>query len=250
MRTSGRGRGAFGAALAVVALATACGGATGITEIVPLPATLADSVRAAYHEDAVRLVARADGPGGWARPSAAAVATLETALLRVYASSLPAADSVTERYAIHSFPNPPTHELLVTLADGNRWADAWRAGQALTGEPAVDSLVRAYGLSVAQYYTWSIGDAALLRSSEPLNTASLARLLGSAPGVRYAEPNMVVGGGNDIQARVDVRTVVLDYSLAWGDCLAGCIAGHVWHFRVSDGGAVTFLGSSGAQPPF
>ncbi len=249
MLAIGRGTCVARAALAVLSLVTACGKATAITELVSLPATLADSVATAYHEDAVRLVARADGPAGPVRPSPAAVAVLENALLRVYAATLPAADSVTRRHPIHTFPDPPTRELIVSIAQGNRWADAWRAGRALTGEPAVDSVVQAYGLSVAKYYAWSSGDAALLRSGEPLNAPALARLLQGAPGVRDAQPNRAIGGGDDIRARLEAGAVVLDYSVAWGDCPAGCINAHVWHFRVSDAGAVTFLGSAGPQPP-
>jgi hypothetical protein len=51
--------------------------------------------------------------------------------------------------------------------------------------------------------------------------------------VRYAEPNGIIGDGNDIVARAN-RTYTL--SRGWGDCPAGCISREYFDFTVTDQG--------------
>ncbi|MFI5254034.1 MAG: carboxypeptidase-like regulatory domain-containing protein [Candidatus Limnocylindrales bacterium] len=41
----------------------------------------------------------------------------------------------------------------------------------------------------------------------------------------------------------------VDITIGWGDCPAGCIDHHVWHYAVSAGGVVTKTGESGAPLP-
>lgn len=69
----------------------------------------------------------------------------------------------------------------------------------------------------------------------------LAELFRPVSGVRYAEPNGVIGDGNDIVARAD-RTYTL--SRGFGDCPAGCIYRESFDFTVTDEGIL-----SGTFPP-
>lgn len=209
---------------------------------------LAAAQRLAYEEDAVRLALRhleATGSAAIAdvNPPAGLVASLYNALVRVESSSHPARDTVTEVYGIHTFPSPATREVMVRVDPAYEWTAAWKELRAVTGNPAVDRLVADHALGVANYYEWSIGDVAVLRSASPLNAAALAARFEPVEGVVWAEPNGAGGDGNDIRARPHADGWRLDYSIGFGDCPAGCIGRRTWSFAVAGNGAVRFLGA-------
>ncbi len=217
---------------------------------------LSDSARALYRVDAARLAVRA--LQGQLAPAAQDVELpaslmepLYAALVRVYSQHSSARDDVVDRYRVHTFLNPDVNRLVICTDTTARWADGWRAGQRTTGTPAVDALVNGYGLTVDEYRRLSgLGwDMFLLRSGEPLNTLALADRFRQAAAVLFAEPDSWIGGGRDIVAKRQGGAWRLDYSVSWGDCMAGCINGHFWTFVVSDGGSVTFLGQRGPTPP-
>ncbi|HSJ24706.1 MAG TPA: hypothetical protein VK929_08575 [Longimicrobiales bacterium] len=207
-----------------------------------------------YEEDAVRLAIRElRQSGSRARhdvePPAALVQGLFNSLAAVYATSHAARDSVVEIFGIRTFPYPATREIMVRVNPSHSWTQAWREKNALTGNAAVDALVTQYGLTVREYYLWSIGDVALLRSARPLNAAALAQRFEALAGVVWAEENGAMGDGNDIRASRHGDGWRLDYSVGFGDCPAGCIDRHTWSFAVAADGGVTFLGASGPPVP-
>jgi hypothetical protein len=210
--------------------------------------------RLAYEEDAVRLALRhgaATGAPGMDRvePPAALVESLFNALTAVHGAAHPARDTVIDVFGIRAFPNPPVFEVMVRVDPAVAWTRPWSTGQALTGNAAVDDLVTRYGMSVRQYYRWSIGEVALLRASRPLNMAALAARFATMPGVIWAEPNGYAGDGNDIRARPQSGGWRLEYSVGFGDCPAGCTGRRVWTFAVDSTGAVRYLGGSGDPLP-
>jgi hypothetical protein len=224
--------------------------------VVPRPddVELTEAQRLTYEEDAVRLALRhgaATDAQGMDRvePPATLVESLFNALTAVHGTSHPARDTVIDVFGIRAFPNPAVFEVMVRVDPAVSWTQSWSAEQALTGNAAVDDLVTRYGISVRQYYRWSIGDVALLRTSRPLNMAALAARFATMPGVIWAEPNGYGGDGNDIRARPENGGWRLEYSVGFGDCPAGCIGRHVWTFAVDSTGAVRYLGGSGDPLP-
>lgn len=242
-------------------LALACGVATAACDNSPTDATtlrdlslLPEALAEAYSTDAARLAAR------WLEtvvmsplppveiPPAVRDRYLDD-LVAVWALEHPARDSVVERFDVHTFPHPPLREILVGVERDSELAAAWRAGRSPTGVAAADDLVDRYGLEVTRFqesthtHPW-----ALLRTDRDLNADALALRFRAVPGVAYAESNAVAGDGNDIRVRSEGEATILDYIVGFGDCYAGCIAGHTWTFRVEDGVA-EFLGSSGAPLP-
>lgn len=248
---------AFTAVAAMCVSAGACDSATG-PEAGPFPslpgisdAVIPDSLRPAYQDDAVRLALRfLEATHSPARnsvePPAALVRTLRDALTHVYLFEHAARDTVIEVLRIHTFPNPPLHELIVGVDTTHAWVSEWRAGRRFTGQPSVDALLEQYQLSVREYYPWSFGHAVVLRAAAPLNMAALARRFVGIAGIRYAEPNGYMGDGNDIRARVQGSGWRLDYSLGAGDCPAGCTMRTTWSFLVDHAGTVSYLGRSGS----
>jgi hypothetical protein len=220
-----------------------------IPDVPPAAVQLTPAQRLVMEEDAVRLALRhlaaTNTPAlQEVEPPAALVESLFNALAAVHGFAHPARDTVVDVHGIRTFPNPPVWEVMVRVTPSAPWTQAWREGRALTGNAAVDALVNQYAITVREYYLWSIGEVAVLRTGRPLNMQALAARFAALNGVVWAEPNGFMGDGNDIRARTQNGGWRLDYSFGFGDCPAGCTGRRTWSFHVGSSGAVTYLGSS------
>jgi hypothetical protein len=158
-------------------------------------------------------------------------------------------DTVVDVYRIHTM-GPATRSLLLQLLGNDTWVQRLARRETPTGDPTVDTLLARYSLTVGSVHTLHDGDVLLtLAPPQPLNIKALAGLFSGITGVRFAEPNNVIGDGNDIGASIDGSRVLLHYSVGYGDCPAGCIARRFYNFAVHDDGTVEYLGASGSPPP-
>jgi len=241
--------------LAAAVLVLACDGATAPRFF---KSTIDDSqvpieLRTAYREDATRLALRDllnDGFTEITIPSEPAQPYYDALVLVYNATILPARDTVVDVYRIHTFPSPTTRSLLLELLGTEEWAQRLARREVPTGEPTVDSLLARYSLSVGSAFTMHDGDVLVtLGPPEPLNVQALALLFRGIQGVRFSEPNGVVGDGDNISGSVNESRVLLDYSVGSGDCPAGCIGRRFYHFAVNSDGTVEYRGASGTPPP-
>jgi hypothetical protein len=245
----------FGMALAVIGCQELLGPVhAGFPLVPPVSAGLTAAERLAYEEDAVRLALRHLAATGspsrhLVEPPAELVTSLFNALTAVHATSHPVRDTIIEVHRIRAFPNPAVYEFMVNVDPAAAWTHAWRQKQALTGNATVDEMVAKYGITVREYYHWSFGEVALLRTARPLNMKALSARFAALPGVIWAEPNGYMGDGNDIRASAASGGWRLDYSIGFGDCPAGCINRFTWSFSVGATGTVQYLGSTGSPPP-
>jgi hypothetical protein len=139
---------------------------------------------------------------------------------------------------------------MLELFGSETWVQRLARRELPTGEPTVDSLLARYSLTVGSVYTLTTGNVLVtLGSSEPLNIKALAPLFAGITGVRFSEPNGSVGDGNEIGGSIRESRVLLDYSVGYGDCPAGCIGRRFYHFAVHADGTVEYLGASGGAPP-
>jgi hypothetical protein len=69
----------------------------------------------------------------------------------------------------------------------------------------------------------------------------------SLPHVTYAEPNSVLGDGNDVCVSLDSATYSYIFDAGSGDCEAGCINHTYWGFSTDANGMITILGSWSAK---
>lgn len=242
-------------ALTVGVLVAGCDGATAPRSIhlIVNDSLLPPELRAAYVEDASRLALRDLQATGYSEIPIPqdAVEPYYAGLVAVYnAGSLPARDSVVDVYHIHTFGSPETRSLLLQLLGTEPWVERLARDEIPTGEPAIDTLLARYALSLGSVYPLHEGDVLLtLESSDPLNISALAPLFSGIGGVRFAAPNGRVGDGHDIGGSIEESRVLLDYSVGFGDCPAGCIGRRFYHFAVRDDGTVEYLGASGSGPP-
>lgn len=204
-----------------------------------------DLVQQAYYGDAQQLAVRqmAEENDPSVEIPDEKVQPFYEALLAVYnARDISARDSIL---GIHTLPRYSLHEVNVGIDKEVGWTEAWQDGQRLTDHEPVDTLVKAYDLTLERYLDFDDNGAAVtLRSEDPVNSVGLSAAFEGISGVRYAESNRLVGDGGDIRASVLDNGIRLRYSRAWGDCPAGCIHRTTWTFRVGADGTVTFEGRS------
>ena len=94
-----------------------------------------------------------------------------------------------------------------------------------------------------------MGDMVEIRSAGRFNMAALAQRFVATGLVRSAEQEGVFGGSRDIAALRQGAGWRLAYTVAWGDCPAGCIYSHAWSFLAFDTGGVRYVGSDGPAVP-
>jgi hypothetical protein len=172
------------------------------------------------------------------------------ALIHVYNSISAWSDTVTRVIPIHVFRDVELRQLIVSIEKDSTWTHAWRDGERLTGNPAIDELMNTWDLDLRSYHSWPFGHAVVLKANRDLNMHALIKKFELIGGVRYAEPNSWGGDGNNIHAEwSDPLTLKLTYSLGYGDCPAGCINRRFWEFEVSTTGEVQFSRAHGSPFP-
>lgn len=168
-------------------------------------------------------------------------------LISIYLSAekISACDSVTRKYEIHTFYNPPLQEILVMLDTSYAWTHAWLQYNPFTGNPVIDSLVQKYQIAITDVNTgWDV--LVVLKSNILINTLALCKKFRIIPGILSADPNWAFGDGHDITYEKKNGKDLFTFTLKWGDCPAGCIYHHSWHFLVTDNYSVEYMGSSGS----
>ena len=213
--------------------------------------TLPDSIEALYRVDASRMALREIErslpltDASIEIPPKDVHARLQAFAWLFGATGLAERDSVVDVFQIHTFPRPAVRELALSLDATEEWVARWTPGEVASGNGALDELVQRYGLGLVSDRMTGPYRHVVLRSANAVNIHALAARLAELRGVRWAEPNMVLGDGSDIEAERDGDSWLITFRLGWNDCPAGCIESHYWRFRIMDHGSVTLVESWG-----
>jgi hypothetical protein len=165
-------------------------------------------------------------------------------LIRIYnCRTIPFTKSITKTRPIHTRANQILYSVSVGIDTSYDWTKRWVDGFKYTGNDTIDSLLVKYNLE--SHTTYAIYRSVNLYSEKPLNIMYLITLLEEIPGITYAEPRVLIGGGNYITARMESSYIKFRFYMGWGDCPSGCLYGHSWEYTVSYGGEVRFLSSYG-----
>jgi subtilisin-like proprotein convertase family protein len=161
------------------------------------------------------------------------------------AAEIPERDTVVECLNIHIFSNVSTKEVSVTVSLGTNWVEEITNGIFPTSNTSVNNLISQYGLTLNNYYQSAFDWSLSFIAEDNLNTQALANEFSLIQGVISTYPEVYYGGGTGIYIQNHTSYSDITYYIGWGDCLAGCIYGHEWMFRVFDDCSVQFLSSFG-----
>lgn len=155
-----------------------------------------------------------------------------------------------EKCNIHTFPNPSIDHLVVIYNKNIAWARPLQMGLTETDSRAINDLLENHNLIIEKHVNWTdTQDAITIRSRDPLNMAAIANEFNNVEGVDEIDLGVPKVAGNDISARRIGGGWELDYILRFGSWAAGKGKAHVWKYRVTDGGKVTFVADSGDPLP-
>ena len=166
------------------------------------------------------------------------------ALIAVYNSNMEKAKKVK---SIHDFRTETLREFIIGVDGSAAWFENWKNGNLYTGIGKFDNLVDSFNIEIKEVYDLHDRFAVVL-TEEHVNLNAFPTLFNGITGIRHVEPNWITGDGSEISAQDSSGTLVLTYSIGWGDCPAGCINRHYWLFEITES-AVTFLKETGDALP-
>jgi Secretion system C-terminal sorting domain len=149
------------------------------------------------------------------------------------ASSIIERDSIFDIYCIHNISYNTTMLLpaiSISLDTSVSWTNNWLSGEIVTGNAGLDNFVSDYN-----YYIFSTNpnySSVLLYSDSIINSFAICDSLISFSGIESAGPISTSIDANKIHYDVQGEYQYFTFTLAWGDCFAGCAYNHKWNFKV------------------
>lgn len=172
------------------------------------------------------------------------------ALVAVRVSDYGAIDTIATKYGVRSFPVPNVENLILVFEHDAAWVEPLKQRRDTTGNPSINQLIRQYNLVMTRMVYLDEERAGLvLQSMEPLNMPALAMKFFTEEGIGSIEEVLPYGDGNDINISRTGDGWELVYSVRFGNCVNQCQKYHDWKFSVSEGGEVSYIGSSGHTIP-
>ncbi|MCD4791584.1 MAG: T9SS type A sorting domain-containing protein [Bacteroidales bacterium] len=149
------------------------------------------------------------------------------------ASTIPERDSVFDIYCIHNISRL-TKMLLphiyIEVDTSISWTNNWLNGEIVTGYSELDDFIYTYNYSI---FSTNPNYATLVIYSDTIiNSFAISDSLTSFNGIEAAEPIPMTVDANRIEYSVEGEYQYFTFTLAWGDCMAGCIYKHKWEFKV------------------
>ncbi len=149
---------------------------------------------------------------------------------------------------IHTFPNPPLHNVMVVLEKDADFSRNWIKGQRMTSNLYLNQVMSQNGLRLSGFRESGLGTTGIISSPNYVNTKDLAYILQGIDGIKVAEPDIVAGDGNNIEWGSEGKNhMALKFSKGAGDCPSGCIYRKYWIFYVQDGN-ISYVGTRGELP--
>lgn len=155
-----------------------------------------------------------------------------------YEFEMPERDSVIDMYCIHQYPkNFLIKEIILVPDYDNPNIISWLNHD--PGYPILDSILTKYGF--ISYDKESKNPFILLRTELDINVFYVLKLLKLVDGIIYADPNITFGDGNRFSYKSSGTDKFLFFDKAWGDCMSGCYAHHIWQFKIDGNLNVSYL---------
>lgn len=176
---------------------------------------------------------------------------LYNGLIHIENSDNPEAEEVTEVEVHARLPYHP-RQIEVKVNTSAPWIDAWQNGTTNTEYDRVDELIDQFDFTLVDFLELKSSpniSFATLRSDRALNVYAVGRLFEDLDYIERAGPSEISGDGSDIGVLFFEDFLRFTFEYRFGDCPAGCIGSHTWHFRVYRDGTVDFESESGDPLP-
>lgn len=222
-------------------------------EIVPAEDQhLSEELRTQYREDAEKLAIRYVNKRDSTQTEIPEdlIDYLYNGLIHIVNSDHPKAQEATEEYSVHARAPASPRKIAVYADTTAPWMDSWRNDQTETGDPQVDEIINKYSLTLVEYNELkNLPSAhATLQSDRAINMYAVGKLFETIDKVNGSGPEGIIGGGNDIKFLLFNSHLRFTFEYGYGDCPAGCINHHLWHFNIHEDGSVEFIDEEGPLP--
>ncbi len=178
------------------------------------------------------------------------VRAVYNALVAVRISDYGAIDTIAQQYYVRTFPVPSVESVILLFEHDSPIPEPIRQKKDSTGSPGINRIMREHNLVMTKMVYLDEERAGLvLQSREPLNIPALMHKLYMEEGVGCIEEQTPYGDGNDITIERTDKGWDITYSVRFGNCVNQCQKFHDWKFAVSEGGEVSYVGSSGYVIP-
>ena len=161
--------------------------------------------------------------------------TIWSGLSAIYnAVSISQRDSIFDIYCIHNSPDyaSPKYPAIYIIMDTTYdWTSNWQNGNITTGYDELDLFINSYNYYIQTSNINS--DIVILNTEMALNPNAVSDSIENFNGIILAIPDNVTFNGNKIEYSKIQNFQFFDFTLAWGDCLSGCINKHKWKFKVN-----------------
>ncbi|MEM6964615.1 MAG: hypothetical protein AAF573_07620 [Bacteroidota bacterium] len=205
-----------------------------------------------FKRDAARLALRMEADKEELRYqniiiSPSIVQSIYQALVTVYKND-ETAQSIA-KCNVHTFPNPSIDHFNVIFDKNVDWSTPLRQGVSETDSDEINDLLDEYNLVISKHVQWnSTQDAITIRSKQPLNMAALANEFYNIEGVAEIDLGVPSIAGNDIKIERVQKGWELEYILQFGSYTDNGKK-HIWKYRVTDDGKVSFISETGDPIP-
>ena len=150
------------------------------------------------------------------------------------AFSIQQRDSIFDIYCLHNSlvsGSPLYPGIIVELDTTYEWTSNWLNGEITTGIDELDSFTSEYNYTIQIIYNNT--NQVVINSDLPLNPNPVSDSLLLFNGIIDAYPDLITSNGNKIDYNISGNNQFFDFTIAWGDCMSGCIYHHKWKFKVN-----------------
>jgi hypothetical protein len=168
-----------------------------------------------------------------------------SAIQSVYALNSPQTDTVFNVYKIHAFKLYVLNSIILQVNLNAPEIKNLAIGQP-TGNSSFDTLMAKYGFTYNNntlYPSTSQLPFFAINSNTWYNIQALVPLFKQYSFILGAQSNGTAGDGNNITYQINGTNRILDFSLGFGDCPAGCGGRQIWEFSVDEHCKATFVKS-------
>jgi len=169
------------------------------------------------------------------------VSDILDAFQAVYNLEVPERDTVMGELPIHISPFLSMQYLSLGLSVGTPELQGLINGEP-TGNETLDFIVSEYDFALdgnPLYFTEVVYLS--LRTSRELNLAAIKQVLSPLAFISSVNVDGAIGDGSTIELSRDGDSYIIDFSIGWGDCPAGCIYRRHWIFEVDENCEASFI---------